>query len=328
MDAKGRQETPKPRIGTYLWTLALAWSVMVGASLWWNLHSNQQGALMSARTQARIAFEKDVIYRRWNAQHGGVYAAVNSTTKPNPYLKIPEREIKTPGGTLLTKINPAYMTRQAHELGALSSGVLGHITSLKPLRPQNMPDAWERKALQQLEQGVPEVSGVETLNGNEYLRLMKPLVTEPVCLPCHAAQGYKVGDIRGGISVSVPWQPIMAAIYKEDKELSITHASLWLVVMLGLILGARNLNRRINERDLALEERRQALQESLNAKEKVKRLEGLLPICSSCKRIRDDNGEWQAMEAYIHSHSEADFTHGICPECARKLYPELVPPKK
>lgn len=56
---------------------------------------------------------------------------------------------------------------------------------------------------------------------------------------------------------------------------------------------------------------------------KVKVLNGLLPICSSCKKIRDDTGYWNKIEAYIHDHSEADFTHGICPTCARKLYPEL-----
>jgi CheY-like chemotaxis protein len=61
-----------------------------------------------------------------------------------------------------------------------------------------------------------------------------------------------------------------------------------------------------------------------DAQREVKTLSGLLPICASCKRIRnDDNSSWQAIEAYIASHSEADFTHGICPDCADRLYPEL-----
>ncbi len=55
----------------------------------------------------------------------------------------------------------------------------------------------------------------------------------------------------------------------------------------------------------------------------VKRLSGLLPICASCKRIRNDEGGWQQIEDYITVHSEADFSHGICPQCARKLYPEV-----
>jgi hypothetical protein len=54
-----------------------------------------------------------------------------------------------------------------------------------------------------------------------------------------------------------------------------------------------------------------------------KTLRGIIPICSSCKRIRDDKGYWHQVEVYISEHSEADFSHGICEECARKLYPEV-----
>jgi hypothetical protein len=60
----------------------------------------------------------------------------------------------------------------------------------------------------------------------------------------------------------------------------------------------------------------------------VKKLSGMLPICSSCKKIRDDEGYWQQIEEYIKDHSEADFTHGICEECVKKLYPEFYTPFK
>jgi AmiR/NasT family two-component response regulator len=59
------------------------------------------------------------------------------------------------------------------------------------------------------------------------------------------------------------------------------------------------------------------------ALDQVKRLSGLLPICASCKKIRDDQGYWTEVEIYILEHSEADFTHGICPDCARRLYPSF-----
>ena len=55
---------------------------------------------------------------------------------------------------------------------------------------------------------------------------------------------------------------------------------------------------------------------------RIKTLKGLLPICSVCKKIRDDKGYWNHIESYIHHHSEADFTHGICPSCAQKVYSE------
>jgi YesN/AraC family two-component response regulator len=73
----------------------------------------------------------------------------------------------------------------------------------------------------------------------------------------------------------------------------------------------------------AKKEREKLIGELEQALLEVKRLSGLLPICASCKRIRDDEGGWQQIEDYIASHSEAIFSHGICPKCARKLYPEV-----
>lgn len=60
------------------------------------------------------------------------------------------------------------------------------------------------------------------------------------------------------------------------------------------------------------------------ALQQVKSLKGLLPICASCKNVRDDRGYWQAVESYLSTHSEVEFSHGLCPDCIRKLYPELA----
>jgi hypothetical protein len=61
-----------------------------------------------------------------------------------------------------------------------------------------------------------------------------------------------------------------------------------------------------------------------HALSQVKLLQGMLPICASCKKIRNEAGSWEKLESYIGGHSEAEFTHGLCPDCARKLYPNLV----
>ena len=73
----------------------------------------------------------------------------------------------------------------------------------------------------------------------------------------------------------------------------------------------------------AAKERETLIAQLQNALKEIKTLSGLLPICSSCKKIRRDDSTWQPIEDYIASHSNADFTHGICPECAHRLYPEL-----
>ena len=70
-------------------------------------------------------------------------------------------------------------------------------------------------------------------------------------------------------------------------------------------------------------ERTRLINDLEQALKRVKRLSGLLPICASCKNIRDDKGYWNQVEEYIREHSEAEFTHGICPECAQKLYPQI-----
>jgi phosphoserine phosphatase RsbU/P len=69
------------------------------------------------------------------------------------------------------------------------------------------------------------------------------------------------------------------------------------------------------------EEREKLIKELQGALAKVKLLSGLLPICASCKKIRDDKGYWNQLESYLQAHSEAEFSHGLCPECAEKLYP-------
>lgn len=74
-------------------------------------------------------------------------------------------------------------------------------------------------------------------------------------------------------------------------------------------------------------EREHLIVELQEAIAKVKTLTGMLPICASCKKIRDDGGYWSTVELYVEQHSEATFTHGICPDCAHKLYPELFTPE-
>lgn len=79
----------------------------------------------------------------------------------------------------------------------------------------------------------------------------------------------------------------------------------------------------ISRRHAAKEERERLIAELQESARNVKKLSGLLPICSSCKKIRDDHGEWNPLEVYIQQRSEASFTHSFCPDCVRRLYPEI-----
>lgn len=95
-----------------------------------------------------------------------------------------------------------------------------------------------------------------------------------------------------------------------------------------LLKANHRLKVEIAERTRAEEERQRLIVELQEALAQVKRLSGFIPICASCKKIRDDSGYWQQIEKYIRDHSEADFSHSICPECVKKLYPDYIPPEE
>ena len=91
----------------------------------------------------------------------------------------------------------------------------------------------------------------------------------------------------------------------------------------GNLVGIVESFQDITDRKEAEIAKTELIDELKNALEQVKQLSGMLPICSSCKKIRDDKGYWNQIESYIRDHSEAEFSHGICPECSKKLYPEI-----
>jgi diguanylate cyclase (GGDEF)-like protein len=221
--------------------------VLLGMNIYWE----SQRILEVARTEARASIDKDILYRRWNAGHGGVYVTPTEDTPPNPYLKVPERDVVTTDGRKLTLVNPAYMTRQVFELQQDQSGATSHITSLNPIRPENAPDVWEIKALQSFETGAAEVSSQEMTDGREFMRLMRPLVTEQSCLKCHADQGYHVGDVRGGISVSVPLEKYTPIRQAANISFFMGYGLVWLCGLLGIYAAFRSIQARAHERDQA-----------------------------------------------------------------------------
>ncbi|HEX2970970.1 MAG TPA: DUF3365 domain-containing protein, partial [Tepidisphaeraceae bacterium] len=233
-------------LGPYAWALGVGWTLAVMALLSWAMAENRYENLEEALVRSRMAYEKDLVYRHWASQHGGVYVPVSPVTPPNPYLTVPERDIRTPSGRVLTLVNPAYMTRQVHEITRKDGNVLGHVTSLKPLSPLNAPDEKEIQALQAFEGGEKEVSWQQEINGRPYMRVMRPFITEKGCLSCHAAQGYKEGDIRGGITTSVPINTLSQSLANRWATL-FGYSTLWLAGLGGIGLAWRSMGRHIRQ---------------------------------------------------------------------------------
>ncbi len=142
---------------------------------------------------------------------------------------------------------------------------------------------------------------------------MAPLWTETSCLECHGKQGYKPGDLRGGISVSIPADRILSITNKNIWKLDFIFFIMWLFGGLGICISYKITVSNMTKLQNALDE--------------IHTLRGILPICSYCKKIRTDSGAWEQIDVYIRNHSDVNFSHGICPDCMKKLFPDLVDKK-
>ncbi|HID68903.1 MAG TPA: DUF3365 domain-containing protein, partial [Desulfobacterales bacterium] len=202
------------------------WTLLIGLLLFWNFNNPRETEILLAENDARVSWEKDVLFRLWSAKHGGVYVPVSENTPPNPYLKVPNRDV-TIGGRAYTLMNPAYITRQVYEMEKESPSIQGHITSLNPIRPENIADPWEKKALLAFEKGQREYKELVQINGKPFVRLMRPFITKQACLRCHAEQEYKVGDVRGGISINVPMNRFELQYKSSAQTLWIAFLGIW-----------------------------------------------------------------------------------------------------
>ena len=209
--------------------LLVGWLVSVTMSLVWNHFDGKQKNRQLALQTGQAFFRQIVHTRAWNARHGGVYVPVTDKIKPNPYLKVQDRDIVTINGLQLTLVNPALMTRLIGEIAGREDDVTYHITSLKPIRPANAPDDWESKALKQFETGPSEFSEFVENENSVSFRFMAPLYVEQSCLGCHGYQGYQVNDVRGGISLNLPFKPLRLNI-----PLIFSHLAVALVGVIGI----------------------------------------------------------------------------------------------
>ena len=183
----------------------IAWTLLIICLAIINIKQELDTSMDLAINTARSNLAKDKMFRLWATSHGGVYVQATDRTPPNPYLEhIPERDIITSKGKKLTLMNPAYMLSQMMREYKGLYGAKGHITSLNALNPKNVPDAWEIEQLNLFEKGEKESYELTSKKDIEYLRIMKPFLTKQGCLKCHGHQGYAVGNVRGGVSLSVP----------------------------------------------------------------------------------------------------------------------------
>lgn len=138
--------------------------------------------------------------------------------------------------------------------------------------------------------------------------------------------------ILKAVAVALTWWVIDAGIHAlvfrdgrfGEELITLQPGGLWtrpvlFLLLVGFGVYAQRVIGKLKEANLERERLRERLEEAL-----TKVLEGFIPICSNCKKIRDDAGRWREIEAYVRDRTEAEFSHDACPECAKKLYPDLV----
>jgi two-component system, NtrC family, sensor kinase len=303
---------PSSQVRNLLTVLAVLFFWVLALSYYLDLTATRQRYEELARAVARSIFQQFVVIRQWTTQHDGVYVALSDHLIVDPNFKHLSGDVKTTEGVVLTRIHPEYITRLISDILTREKGIKVDVTSLKLASKMNEADPWEKGALEKFGKGSIEEFAVVGRGQSASFRYIAPLRMEEPCLRCHGSQGYKIGDIRGGLSISLPFASFRAAATRSYTQGLVIHL-LFLVLGLAIVyvLG-KNLMKRVVE-----------LQE---ASSRIRRLEGILPICANCKKIRAPGADpkkqdsWTPVELFIRDRTDAEFTHGFCPECLKELY--------
>ena len=182
-----------------------------------------------ATRQAKMLFQQILLTRQWVSDHNGLFLIKEPGVESNPFLE--DGEIQDKDGNWLVKRNPAMVTRELSLYAAKQGMGQFNVTSLKPMNPENKPDDFERRSLLKFTAGTDEAVEIEQIGGNYRLRYMAPLTVDSQCLACHNQQSYSVGDIRGGMNVTVPMNWVYAEIKSNNQML------LWIALVTIIIVS-------------------------------------------------------------------------------------------
>ena len=285
----------------YHYWLILIFTIIIGVSYYWNfaiVTSNNREVVFN---KARSFFKQIIATRLWNSNHGGVYVPITDSTTPNIHLKDPLRDVVTTEGLYLTKINPAFMTRQISEIAELDYDLKFHITSLNPLRPENKADEWETKVLNIFEGGTDEVlEHIRKDSISEY-RYMAPLITNKSCLKCHEQQGYKIGDIRGGISISFPSEIYVKGINNQLITVLLFHIFILGFGIVGILFFYRKLKKYF---DIAKKQNKKLLEIKERAEESEVQLRTLINTIPDLIWLKNQEG------TYLQANKRFEYFFG------------------
>lgn len=194
--------------------------------------------------QGRALLEQMVITRAWVSDRGGLYIRKGPGVVESPFL--PGTTVRDDKGREYVFHNPAFVTRLLSEYAERQDAYRLHLTSLKPVNPVNAATPFEARALRGFEAEGFEASragaaAVVVENGTRYYQRIRPLQVEASCLRCHARQGYKEGEVRGGLSVSIPMASADAHLARSRKTLALAGFAILGIVGFALAVLLRKV---------------------------------------------------------------------------------------
>lgn len=220
--------------------IAIVLTAAMGISIYIIDRNHSNLVMEQVDLQAKALFKQIVLTRKWIADHGGIFVERVPWKEPSPYID--DAEIVDLQGRRYMKQTPAMVTKELSKYAKKQGLYLFHITSLKLINPENAPDDFERAALMQFEtNGEKEFSKIEKIESNYFYRYIAPLNIEEACLECHSHQGYKIGDVRGGISVSVPMDYAFIMIQSGRKGLFLASTITIGILMIVLYIMMKEL---------------------------------------------------------------------------------------
>ncbi len=191
------------------WAVSITAGFIVGLVFWQNRVHESEAKLAQLIAVSKVLFSEHMHMRLWITEKGGVYIVKDSENPTSPFLEQllgRSPDVETKDGRVLTLRNPALIFRELSEKKRKQGDVDFRLVSLNPVNPVNLPhNAFEREGLAALARdSKAELFELGEENGREVFRYLAPFVTEKGCLKCHESAGYKVGDVRGAISVFMP----------------------------------------------------------------------------------------------------------------------------
>jgi len=208
--------------------------------------------LRQAEQQARMLYKQILLTRQWASDHNGLFIMQRQGVEANPFLDSPV--ITDTHGHSYYLRNPAMITRELAAYAQKDGLGYFRVTSLHPVNPGNAPDTFEKSALEGFHRGGQEVIELDRDEMGKVVRFIAPLKVTESCLGCHAKHGYNLGDIRGGLSITIPIDWVRDLIDKNMKALIfIAVASIAIVTISLFLMFERLIVRRIHNLTLAME---------------------------------------------------------------------------